>query len=95
MTNQTLADVVYTSKLRLLTLNSTYINKSLIGSKFTMSRQIELLKAMDVCIDILEYYYDIQVAGVTDQTALLSMDIDNIVELVSQCISSFKNSYYA
>ena len=95
MISQTLADVVYTSKLRLLTLNSTYINKSLIGSKFTMSRQIELLKAMDIYIDILEYYYDIQVASVTDQTALQSTDIDNIVELVSQCISSFKNSYYA
>ena len=60
-----------------------------------MSRQIELLKAMDVYIDILEYYYDIQVAGNTDQTALLSTDIDNIVELVTQCISSFKTSYYA
>ena len=95
MTNQTLADVVYTSKLRLLSLNSTYIKKSLIGSKFTMSRQIELLKAMDIYIDILEYYYDIQTSGVTDETALLSTDIDNVVELVTQCISSFKPSYYA
>ena len=95
MTNQTLADVVYTSKLRLLSLNSTYIKKSLIGSKFTMSRQIELLKAMDIYIDILEYYYDIQTSGVTDETALLSTDIDNVVDLVTQCISSFKPSYYA
>ena len=95
MTNQTLADVIYTSKVRLLSLNSTYIKKSFIWSKFTMSRQIELLKAMDIYIDILEYYYDIQVAGDTDQTALLSTDIDNIVELVTQCISSFKISYYA
>ena len=95
MTNQTLADVIYTSKLRLLSLNSTYINKSLIGSKFSMSRQIEILKAMDVYVDILEYYYDIQVAGVTDETALLSTDVDNLVELVTQCISSFKPSYYA
>lgn len=95
MTNQTLADVVYTSKLRLLSLNSTYIKKSLIGSKFTMFRQIEILRAMDIYVDILEYYYDIQVAGVTDETALLSTDIDNLVELVTQCISSFKPSYYA
>ena len=50
---------------------------------------------MDVYVDILEYYYDIQVAGVTDETALLSTDIDNLVELVTQCISSFKPSYYA
>ena len=95
MTNQTLADVIYTSKVRLLSLNSTYIKKSFIGSKFTMSRQIELLKAIDIYIDILEYYYDIQVDGNTDQTTLLSTDIDNIVELVTQCISSFKTSYYA
>ena len=43
----------------------------------------------------IEYYYDIQAAGVTDETALLSTDIDNLVELVTQCISSFKPSYYA
>ena len=95
MTISTLDNVIYTSKKELLTINSIYIRKSLIGSKFSMSRQIELLKAIDIYIDILEYYYDVMDAEQESATLISSSDIDNIVELIVQCISSFKKSYYA
>ena len=95
MTISTLDNVIYTSKKELLALNSIYIRKSLIGSKFSMSRQIELLKAIDIYIDILEYYYDVMDAEQESATLISSSDIDNIVELIVQCISSFKKSYYA
>ena len=95
MTIQTLDNVIYTSKKELLELNTIYINKSLIGSKFSMSRQIELLKAIDVYIDVLEYYYDVINVGQDLFTLLQPDDIDNVVELIIQCISSFKKSYYA
>ena len=95
MTIQTLDNVIYTSKKELLELNTIYINKSLIGSKFSMSRQIELLKAIDVYIDVLEYYYDVIDVGQDLFTLLQPDDIDNVVELIIQCISSFKKSYYA
>ena len=95
MTRQTLNDVIYTSKKELLGLNSIYVNKALIGSKFSMSRQIELLRAIDIYLDILEYYYDVMDVGQESLTSIESGDIDNVVELVVQCISSFKKSYYA
>ena len=95
MTISTLDDVIYTSKKELLALNSIYINKTLIGSKFSMSRQIELLKAIDIYLDVMEYYLDIMDIGQESLTLIETGDVDNVVELVVQCISSFKKSYYA
>ena len=95
MTISTLDDVIYTSKKELLTINGVYVNNSLIGSKFSMSRQIELLKAIDIYLDILEYYYDVMDSGQESVTLIKPGDIDNVVELIVQCISSFKKSYYA
>ena len=95
MNLQTLNDVIYTSKKELLSINRTYINKSLIGSKFSMTRQIEIIKAIDIYIDILEYYYDVLDINQADLTSIKSDDVDNVVELIVQCISSFKKSYYA
>ena len=95
MTISTLDDVIYTSKKELLALNSIYVNKTLIGSKFSMSRQIELLKAIDIYLDVMEYYLDIMDIGQESLTLIETGDVDNVVELVVQCISSFKKSYYA
>ena len=95
MTISTLDDVIYTSKKELLALNSIYINKTLIGSKFSMSRQIELLKAIDIYLDVMEYYLDIMDIGQESLTLIETGDVDNVVELVVQCIKKKKKSYYA
>ena len=95
MTTSTLNNVIYTSKKELLAINRIYINNSLIGSKFSMSRQIEQLKAIDIYLDVLEYYYDVMDLGQESVTLIKPGDIDNVVELIVQCISSFKKSYYA
>lgn len=95
MTTLTLANVIYTSKVFILELSLKNYEKLQIGSKYTASRQEDILTAIDIYIDILEYYYYILDNNVTTQTVLLESDINNIIELITQAISAFKDSYYA
>ena len=59
MTNTELANTIASLKVQHLDCYHTYFTKMGIGSIVTGNRQREVLKATDLYLQVLEYYYNI------------------------------------
>ena len=74
-----------------LECNRIYLTKCKIGSEVTFNRQKDLLTALDVYIQILDYYYDVKNQ---DSDLITEDEILVIIAEASKIIRIFKDSYY-
>ena len=80
MTAEELAAVISTLKYNYLNVNSVYINKVRIGSFTTVNRLRELLEAVDIFLQILDYYADIP----SDELEDAEIDEDDILIIIAE-----------
>ena len=94
MTNNELNTAILSIKSQVLDCNKIYLDKMSIGSRISTDRQRELLRAVDIYIFILNYYYAIALAGNTDETVITEDDILGIIAESTKLLSTFQSSYY-
>ena len=80
MTAEELATVISTLKYNYLIVNSVYIDKVRIGSFSTVGRLKELLIAVDIFLQILDYYADIPTTELEDA----EIDEDDILIIIAE-----------
>jgi len=95
MTDLELADTIISLKIQHLTCYHTYFTKMSIGSIITGGRQREILKATDLYLQVLDYYY-----GIPEDKKVLESPIteDEVLDLIAECtklFDTFQNQYYA
>lgn len=91
MTLDELYNSILGIKLGTLACNSVYLQKCQIGSSVTTNRQKDLLTALDVYNQILDYYYDVKNQSsdlITEEEILI------VIAEASKVIRIFKDSYY-
>jgi len=94
MTNGELNTAILSIKMQTLDCNKIYLDKMSIGSRITTDRQRELLRAVDIYIFILNYYYNIAINGNTDETVITEDDILTIIGESTKLLNTFQSSYY-
>lgn len=94
MTNNELNTAILSIKNQVLDCNKIYLDKMSIGSRITTDRQREVLRAVDIYIFILNYYYAIALVGNTDETVITEDDILEIISESTKLLSTFQSSYY-
>lgn len=80
MTSEELASTILTLKYNYLVCNSVYIKRYRIGSWITTNRLKELLYAVDLYLQILDYYYNIP----SDEVDLGEVTEDNILIIIAE-----------
>lgn len=92
MTQLELQNSIISIKIDTLNLYSIYFNRRRIGDEASAKNQKEFLVALDLCIQILEYYDNSWVdKGNLDITEL---EIQNVIEAAVALLRTFKTSYY-
>lgn len=94
MTNAELNTAILSIKSQLLDCTKTYFDKMGIGSKITTDRQRELLKAVDIYIGILDYYYNIPEAVREDESPITEDEVLGIIAEASKVLNTYQSSYY-
>ena len=93
MTREELTTAIVSIKVDTLTCWNIYFNKRAIGDYTSSIQQLEYLRALDIYLRVLDYYYSLdEEASLTDIT---TEDIQNTIEAVIACIRTFKTVYYA
>jgi hypothetical protein len=90
MTRDELYNSILGLKNELLRCNLTYINRRSIGSIISADRMFEILIALDVYMQILDYYYDntaTKIEVITEDEILI------IVQEATKLVKTFKSSY--
>lgn len=90
MTREELYNSILGLKNELLKCNLTYINRRSIGSTISADRMFEILIALDVYMQILDYYYD---NTVTNIEVITKDEILIIVQEATKLVKTFKSSY--
>jgi len=88
-----LYDIILSVKADLLDLYSNYFQKLRIGDANSTTNQVEYFRALDLYVQILEYYYNIW--NDKDITLISEKDINNVIEAAVALIRTFKTTYYA
>lgn len=92
MTQLELQNSIISIKIDTLNLYSIYFNRRRIGDEASAKNQKEFLVALDLYIQILEYYDNSWVdKGNLDITEL---EIQNVIEAAVALLRTFKTSYY-
>lgn len=90
MTREELYNSILGLKNELLRCNSIYINRRSIGSTISADRMFEILIALDVYMQILDYYYDntdIDIEVITEDEILI------IIQEATKLVRTFKPAY--
>ena len=90
MTKEELYNGILGIKSETLLNNRKYFNSLRIGSRTTYNRQREVLIALDIYIQILDYYYDSYDNGVNPIT---EEEIEIIVAECTKLLRTFKDTY--
>ena len=94
MTNNELNLIILSLKESSLIAHKTYFDKCSIGSIITINRQRLSLKAVNIYIRILDYYYSIPEAEREDTSPITEDEISEIISQADKLLDTFKNSYY-
>lgn len=94
MTNQELATVITSIKVQHLTCYNIYFSKMRIGSLITGFRQREVLKATDLYLQILEYYYGIPESVREDESPITEDEVLEIIGEANNLLLTFQSQYY-
>ena len=94
MTNAELNTTILGLKDDMLEKYGIYFNKMSIGSKITTDRQRTSLKAVNLYIKILDYYYNISEAVRGDESSISEEEILVIIGEADKILDTFKSSYY-
>ena len=92
MTQQELQNSIISIKIETLDLYSIYFNKRKIGDNSSIKNQREFLVALDLYIQILEYYDSSWVDK--DNLDITEEEIQGVIEAAVTLLRTFKNSYY-
>ena len=90
MTREELYNSILGLKNELLNCNSTYLIRRSIGSNTSANRMFEILIALDVYMQILDYYYD---NTDTDIVVITEDEILIIVQEATKLVRTFKPAY--
>ena len=90
MTKDELYNGILGIKSETLINTRKYFNNLRIGSKTTYNRQREVLIALDLYIQILDYYYDSYNNGINPIT---EEEIEVIIAECTKLIRTFKDTY--
>lgn len=66
-----------------------------IGSIVTGNRQREVLKATDLYLQVLEYYYNIPELKREDESPVTESEIEEIIAECTKLFNTFRDQYYA
>ena len=94
MTQAELLTTITSIKLDTLEKYSIYFNCLRIDDKSSIKSQKEHLKALDIYIQILDYYYVVEALDNEDATSITSEEIYNVIEAAISLLRTFKSSYY-
>ena len=94
MTNAELNTAILSLKSQMLDCTKTYFDKMSVGSRITTDRQRELLKAVDIYIGILDYYYNIPETVREDESPITEDEVLGVIAEASKVLSTYQSSYY-
>jgi len=92
MTQLDLQNSIISIKIETLDLYSIYFNRRRIGDEVSAKNQKEFLVALDLYIQILEYYDNSWVDK--DNLDITELEIQNVIEAAVALLRTFKTSYY-
>lgn len=92
MTQLELQNSIISIKIETLDLYSIYFNRKRIGDEVSAKNQKEFLVALDLYIQILEYYNNSWVDK--DNLDISELEIQNVIEAAVALLRTFKTSYY-
>ena len=92
MTQLELQNSIISIKIEILDLYSIYFNRKRIGDEVSAKNQKEFLVALDLYIQILEYYDNSWVDK--DNLDISELEIQNVIEAAVALLRTFKTSYY-
>ncbi len=92
MTQLDLQNSIISIKIETLDLYSIYFNRRRIGDEVSVKNQKEFLVALDLYIQILEYYDNSWVDK--DNLDISELEIQNVIEAAVALLRTFKTSYY-
>lgn len=92
MTQLELQNSIISIKIETLDLYSIYFNRRRIGDEVSAKNQKEFLVALDLYIQILEYYNNSWVDK--DNLDITELEIQNVIEAAVALLRTFKTSYY-
>ena len=92
MTQLELQNSIISIKIETLDLYSIYFNRKRIGDEVSAKNQKEFLVALDLYIQILEYYNNSWVDK--DNLDITELEIQNVIEAAVALLRTFKTSYY-
>ena len=92
MTQLELQNSIISIKIETLDLYSIYFNRKRIGDEVSAKNQKEFLVALDLYIQILEYYDNSWVDK--DNLDITELEIQNVIEAAVALLRTFKTSYY-
>ena len=92
MTQLELQNSIISIKIETLDLYSIYFNRRRIGDEVSAKNQKEFLVALDLYIQILEYYDNSWVDK--DNLDITELEIQNVIEAAVALLRTFKTSYY-
>lgn len=92
MTQSELQNSIISIKIETLDLYSIYFNRKRIGDEISAKNQKEFLVALDLYIQILEYYNNSWVDK--DNLDITELEIQNVIEAAVALLRTFKTSYY-
>lgn len=92
MTQLELQNSIISIKIETLNLYSIYFNRRRIDDEVSAKNQKEFLVALDLYIQILEYYNNSWVDK--DNLDITELEIQNVIEAAVALLRTFKTSYY-
>lgn len=92
MTQLELQNSIISIKIETLDLYSIYFNRKRIGDEVSAKNQKEFLVALDLYIQILEYYNNSWEDK--DNLDISELEIQNVIEAAVALLRTFKTSYY-
>lgn len=92
MTQLKLQNSIISIKIETLDLYSIYFNRKRIGDEVSAKNQKEFLVALDLYIQILEYYDNSWVDK--DNLDITELEIQNVIGAAVALLRTFKTSYY-
>ena len=92
MTLIELQNSIISIKIETLALYSIYFNRRKIGDEVSAKNQKEFLVALDLYIQILEYYEGSWVDK--DNLDITEKEIQGVIEAAVTLLRTFKTSYY-
>ena len=95
MTNTELANTIASLKVQHLDCYHIYFTKMSIGSIVTGNRQREVLKATDLYLQVLEYYYNIPELKREDESPVTESEMEEIIAECTKLFNTFRDQYYA